>query len=165
MIRLATIEGAYRYRLERRVEVGPVAGGNLCFVMLNPSTADAFVDDATIRKCWKFAMREHFRGIVVVNLFAFRATDPAEMWRANAVTNIVGFRNDFFIKHAVAEADAVVVAWGRLPKQAQARADAVIEMIFANDGPPSCLGVNKDGSPKHPLYLADSTPFRPWSKQ
>lgn len=64
--------GRYRYRLTRRFADGPCA----TFVMLNPSTADETIDDPTIRRCRNFAIREGCGGLVVVNLFAYRATDP-----------------------------------------------------------------------------------------
>ena len=71
--------GTYRYRLWRywHTEREP-----LIFIMLNPSTADAMQDDPTIRKCIGFAKRLGFGGIEVVNLFAYRATDPRDL-RAN----------------------------------------------------------------------------------
>ena len=68
----------YRYRLARHWG----AGSALPFVMLNPSTADADNDDPTIRRCIAFAKREGAGGIVVANLFAFRATSPADMLAA-----------------------------------------------------------------------------------
>ena len=56
----------YRYWLERDRGERP-----LVFVMLNPSTADAEVDDPTIRRCRRFASDNGYTGIIVVNLYAF----------------------------------------------------------------------------------------------
>lgn len=72
--------GRYRYFLER---VLPSGDGAMCFVMLNPSTADGEADDATIRRCIYFAGREGCKNLWVVNLFAFRATDPRELLKVD----------------------------------------------------------------------------------
>lgn len=68
----------YRYRLERFWS-GKHA---LPFVMLNPSIADADIDDPTIRRCMRFARREGAGGIIVANLYAYRATEPNALWHA-----------------------------------------------------------------------------------
>ena len=73
-------DGLYRYHLERRWSDAPF----LTFVMLNPSTADAEIDDPTIRRCVGFSKREGAGGIAVVNLYAFRATSPADLRQASA---------------------------------------------------------------------------------
>ena len=70
--------GLYRYRLERFWSDKPA----LPFVMLNPSTADADLDDPTIRRCMGFARREGAGGIIVATLHAFRATTPEELRKA-----------------------------------------------------------------------------------
>jgi len=70
--------GLYRYSLTRTWS----AALPLPFVMLNPSTADADIDDPTIRRCMAFARREHAGGIIVANVFAYRATSPADLWKA-----------------------------------------------------------------------------------
>ena len=101
--------GRYRYRLTREL------GGKLTLtvVMLNPSTADGSADDPTIRRCKGFAKDWGYGRLVIVNLYAFRATDPREMWRmAHAdrdrphlpLGNIIGEDNDSAISRAVGEA-------------------------------------------------------------
>src|ERR1700677_1476546 len=85
----------YRYRLERFW--GP--GHALPFVMLNPSTADANIDDPTIRRCMGFSRREGAGGIIVVNLFAYRATEPSDL---PAGAERIGPENEFYL-HAVAD--------------------------------------------------------------
>jgi hypothetical protein len=107
MLRHATISdcGKFRYRLFRKWG----CGSPLLFVMLNPSTADGEKDDATIRRCLRFAMAHDFGELEVVNLFAYRATDPKELRRAGYP---VGPENDQHITDAVREAAAVCLAWG-----------------------------------------------------
>src|SRR5690349_21188818 len=95
MERLAVIEGAYRYRLDRWWDR---ALPPLIYIMLNPSTADAERDDATIRVCMGRAKNEGCGGIVVVNLFAYRATKPEDMKRA---ADPVGPNNDWYILSAL----------------------------------------------------------------
>ena len=127
----------YRYRLWRRWDgARPV----VAFVMLNPSTADARRDDPTIRRCIGFAKSWGFGGMEVVNLFAYRTTDPGELRR---VTDPVGADNDRHIRRAIARADLVVLAWG-----ARTRSRRLLSLPHAR-----CLGLTRAGQPRHPLYL------------
>lgn len=149
--------GLYRYTLARTWDEGkpPVV-----FCMLNPSTADSTQDDPTIRRCVGFAKKWGFGGLAVVNLFAFRATKPEDMVRA---ADPVGPENDAHIK-AAAKGRLVICAWGlfALPdrlKAVHARPRAILDLIRSVDGDPRCLGLTKNGRPKHPLYLrADALP-------
>lgn len=136
--------GLYRYNLSRQWGSGPVC----TFVMLNPSTADADQDDPTIRRCLAFARREKCESLLVVNLFAFRATNPKNL---SLALDPVGPENDGEIKKAfnlARENDwPIIAAWGS-NKFADERAKRVAQW-----GPLSCLGVTKHGHPRHPLYL------------
>lgn len=135
--------GTYRYELRREwAEDMPLA----CFVMLNPSTADASTDDPTIRKCIGFARRWGYGRIVVVNLFAFRATKPAVMRMAE---DPVGPDNDEAIAQAALDADLVVCAWGQ---HGRFRGRDVAVMGYL---PPRshALRIAKNGAPYHPLYV------------
>lgn len=175
--------GRYRYRLTREL------GGKLTltFVMLNPSTADGSADDPTIRRCKGFAKDWGYGRLVIVNLYAFRATNPRDMWRlAHAdrnrphlpLGNIIGEDNDSAIARAACEArgflggvcdgsgGVVVCAWGRggtvdkqLAKMHAERVERVAKLI---GGDLYCLGTNGDGSPKHPLYLPEDTEAMLW---
>ena len=78
--------GLYRYRLDRRWADGPTCG----FIMLNPSTADAEVDDPTIRRCIGFAKREACGALIVVNIYPLRATKPADLWAKGNATRCGG---------------------------------------------------------------------------
>jgi len=102
--------GTYRYALARYWGPGP----ELAFVMLNPSTADASVDDPTIRRCMGFARRENLGGIVVANLFALRATDPSAL-KASHVFAFGAGNYDALTNVALDAAEShlpVVCAWG-----------------------------------------------------
>ena len=135
----------YRYRLGRRWGDGPP----LVFVMLNPSTADAEQDDATIRKCIGFAERLGFVGIEVVNLYAFRATDPREL---RAAGYPVGPENDDHLEEVCRPAQTVVCAWGSNAKGLQRPVD-VLRTLKAWNVAPMALQVNAGGIPAHPLML------------
>lgn len=125
------------------------------FVGLNPSTADAELDDPTIRRCISFAQEWGMDGLVMVNLFAFRATDPRVM---KAAADPVGNPyNDFHIDNLARQARAVVAAWGAHGTFMD-RDKAVMELLRSSV-PMKCLGTTKSGCPKHPLYLAKKTPL------
>ncbi|MEC9374624.1 MAG: DUF1643 domain-containing protein, partial [Planctomycetota bacterium] len=101
--------GRYRYRLTRRFPDAPADGPAACFVMLNPSTADAERDDPTIRRCIGFARGWGCATLDVVNLFAFRATRPADL---RAAEDPVGPCNQRHVRAAIRRADMVIFAWG-----------------------------------------------------
>lgn len=138
----------YRYWLER--DKGPKS---LVFVMLNPSTADAEIDDPTIRRCRRFALDNGYSGIVVVNLYAYRATKPKDLFLSE---DPIGHDNDKYIIKA-ANTNDVCCAWGA--NADKIRAAEVIRMIQTAGGNPLCLGVTKSGAPKHPLYVKADQPL------
>lgn len=148
--------GTYRYVLRRRLNTHLRQVKTIMFVMLNPSTADAIEDDPTIRRCISFAKREGFTHMTVCNLFALRATDSKELLKAE---DPIGPTNDEHLEREACYHDFRVAAWGA-HKMAKQRAEEVILKY----GPFHCLGTNKDGSPKHPLYLAKSTQFVEFGK-
>jgi len=144
----------YRYRLTRAWDPGsPV----VAFVMLNPSTADADHLDPTVRRCVGFARDWGFGALEVVNLFAFRATDPADLVRA---PEPVGVDNDLAIVDAVRGVDRVVVAWGTRGTHRH-RAESVSTLLAGCHVRPMALGTTRDGHPRHPLYVpGDAAPAR-----
>lgn len=140
--------GVYRYHLSR---VWDPDRPNMLFVMLNPSTADAEADDPTINRCISFAKREQCGGVEVVNLFAFRSPYPKDL-RTTLDPN--GPENGKVLRRKILTHDGpVVAAWGN-ERFAQETGKHVTE-IFGDYM--LCLGHNKNGSPKHPLYLAGDT--------
>lgn len=155
MLRAATIteDGLYRYRLTRAWDYH---APQIAYVMLNPSTADAEIDDQTIKRCVFYAQREGFGSLAVVNLFAWRATHPIEL-RTMPVEK-VGEHNDRYIRDVVDRAGAVVAAWGAVAKPLAWRERNVRRMLPRDA---LCLGFTKHGAPRHPCRLADATPLVP----
>lgn len=154
--------GSYRYRLWRQWSA--VGSDRLLFVMLNPSTADAHTDDPTLRRCAGFARRLGFGGVEVVNLFAYRATDPTVMW---AATDPVGPENDQILTAVIPCHLTVVAAWGapknRRQQQAMApRVALVRELAGQRWNRLYHLGLTRDGHPRHPLYLPADAPLTRW---
>lgn len=151
-----SVDGVYRYELIREWKQ---FGKRMVFIMLNPSTADASVDDPTIRRCMGYARREGCGGIKVYNLFALRATDPKELAKS-ADPN--GESNYYHVSTALEIAeewrDIVVAAWGAYPK---ARRSGVYKLI-ANHPNVRCLGTTANGSPRHPLYVKGDQPLTEW---
>lgn len=139
--------GLYRYRLGRFWDN---TKRRVAFVMLNPSTADASEDDPTIRRCMGFAKQWGAGGIEVVNLFAFRSTDPHLLWTQ---PDPVGPDNNHHVRMVVSGVSRVVVAWGAGAKGGEVRVGEVMELLIGVNAQPLCLGRTKDGFPRHPLYV------------
>ena len=136
--------GKFRYSLSRGWGSGPP----VLWCMLNPSTADAQLDDATIRKCMGFTDRWGYMQMTVVNVYAYRATDPKDLATAGY---LVGSRNDEFIEAAARCAAFAVAAWGQNARKEDARHTA--ELLLKHlPGKVYTLGLTKDGAPRHPLY-------------
>lgn len=143
----------YRYDLGRRWGIGKTC----TFIMLNPSTADADIDDPTIRRCLGFARREDCRALRVVNLFAYRANDPADLIYGG--DNPIGPDNLSYLYDAIIEADGpLIAAWGAW-RGAQ-DPGGLLARLFP--GLLQCLGQTKSGAPRHPLYVRADAPLIPW---
>jgi hypothetical protein len=138
--------GAYRYLLRRSWDISRPA---VTFVMLNPSTADADQDDPTIRKCRGFADRLGYGALNVVNLFAYRATKPADLKRAGYPR---GPLCDEWIVKGVRETQAVLCAWG-VNARGLVRPAEVLDLVRAQGRTPKALHLTDDGIPWHPLML------------
>lgn len=145
---------SYRYRLSRRWSDGAV----LLFVMLNPSTADAEHDDPTIRRCIRFAQAEGFGALEVVNLFAFRATDPKDLRRSGY---LVGPDNDRHIEEAAAAAAKVCLAWGSNVAGLE-RPQLVLPLLRKVGTPLFVLRFTRSAYPQHPLMLPASCRLIPF---
>lgn len=155
---LITPCGRYRYVLERTL---PGVGGTICFVMLNPSDADASDDDPTLRRCIGFGRSLGYSRLRVVNLFAFRTPYPARLKAAHdECVDVVGPENE---SHLRGLPGTIVCAWGP-PKWdfVRARIATVVKLLEASKDPVYCLGTAKDGSPRHPLMLPARAELAPW---
>ncbi|MEI4488391.1 DUF1643 domain-containing protein [Frigidibacter sp. MR17.14] len=137
--------GRYRYLLLRRWAPGPRLG----FVMLNPSRATEARNDPTIARCEARARAAGYGGLVITNLFALCATDPARLKRARGP---VGRWNDAALDRAAAAAALTICAWG-LHGTHRGRDRAVLARLLARGAPLAALGLTRDGHPRHPLYL------------
>jgi hypothetical protein len=165
VIRKALVKGDDRFWLLRDWSWPAGDQGDvrtITFVMLNPSKADHRVDDPTIRKCIGFSTRLGFKRMWAVNLFSKRATDPRELqldvgrWLPNRVQ----------VRRRLVD-ECVVFAWGASVTRAAPtdRAYALgwlAEITQRLQVEPMCLGVSKDGHPRHPLMLPYTAPLRPW---
>lgn len=168
--------GLYRYWLRRLIGLrvlGRLVGEAkpICFVMHNPSTADATQDDPTIRRCIGYAKAWGGTELIVVNRFAYRSTDPDAIF-ATTTADPVGPENDEAIVRAVecchANGGLAVAAWGAPGASAkwrrkvlENRTQAILRMLADRGLPLHVLALSQDGTPKHPLYLkGDLLPTR-----
>ena len=126
-------------------------GGIANFIMLNPSTADDFFDDATIRRCVGFAKRWGFSGLVVTNLFAYRATQPKDLMTlvGNNAGEAIGDENDAHLEREAKEAKAIICAWGDNCDVLPHRDLDVIATLRIYDL--YCIRRTKKGNPCHPV--------------
>lgn len=142
----------YRYLLRR---VWDTTKPRMLYVMLNPSTADAEADDATIRSCVRLAATLDYGSIEVVNIFAWRATNPKDL---TDLDDPVGPRNYSTFVSAVRRCNVVVCAWGA-HAMAQVRSVYVVQYMEWRRPGARCFGKTKSGAPKHPLYIKGGTPL------
>lgn len=148
--------GTYRYQLSREPHDLYATCGPALFIMLNPSTADAALDDPTIRRCRGFAKAWDCAGIVVANLYALRATNPNDLL---VHADPVGPDNDMHLAAMIREHETVVCAWGANAKPERV---ALVSKMFHRLSRPMCLGTTKDGAPRHPLYIRADQPLINW---
>lgn len=155
---LLSEDGRYRYTLNR---IWGHPHDLVTWIMLNPSTADANLDDPTIRRCIGFARAWGHGGITVVNIYAYRATKPADLWKAGDPT---GPKNDETLRQALDQAarngTPVIAAWGA--HVGEYSGHWVYALAHARGVQLLALGTTKAGQPRHPLYLPKSATPEPW---
>lgn len=149
--------GKYRYALGRAFDDTFFGGGQpAIFFMVNPSTADHVLEDPTLGRCISFAQAWGCSGVVVVNLFAFRTSDPSELPARGAV----GRHNDSILRYALTlETKHAVIAWGNRPgpitRELWAERRSKMQRLFgAAARTPIAFGSTQSGEPLHPLYLS-----------
>ena len=138
--------GKYRYSLERSLSSEPKT---IAWIMLNPSTATAELDDPTIRRCMGFSRQWGFGHMLVGNIFGLRATRPEELYKAQDPT---GLKNWYHLVRVAFQSHMIIAAWGNhgaLYNQGR----RVKEILKSEGFKIYCLGTTKFGHPKHPLYL------------
>ncbi len=139
----------YRYVLRR---VWDRANPKIAFIGLNPSVADERIDDNTVRRCINISKRDGFGEMVMLNAFAYRSTDPSAL---NSKVDAEGKLNDSYILEECTSASKIVVAWGNHVPDARHGLLLTLLSSFSL----WCLAVNKDGKPKHPLYISNKAPL------
>ena len=150
---------ADRYALTRTWAAGPRLG----WLALNPSTANATVNDQTVLKIMHISEREGYGGAWVGNAYALRATTPLPLRRRDP--DPVGPENNWWLRRMLGQVPAVVLAWGDNGARpwARRRIAAVLALVEASGTPALCLGQTAGGQPRHPCRLANATPLEPWS--
>lgn len=156
--------GNYRYRLER--DCAPPSEGSkvIAYFGINPSTADATLDDATVRKWKGFTVRNGGHRFIVGNVYAYRATDVGALYHAD---DAVGPENLRHLKQIIADADILVPCWGssgKLLKSLRGRLKTVMYMLQASGKPVMHFGLTASGDPMHPLMLSYNTPLIEWAR-
>lgn len=150
IVRDAYIIDNYRYKLTR---IWNQKLDKITFIMLNPSTADADLDDPTILSCRRHAENWGYGGFEVVNLFAYKSTDMSALNNINEC--IIGKENDKYIKLSIERANKVILAWGNAlsEKKVTAHPERVNKVVkILGDIPLYCITLTQKGCPKHPLY-------------
>src|SRR5579871_51416 len=149
----------YRYWLTREWGQGPWCA----LIGLNPSTADETKDDHTITKVMQYLRSWGHSGLLMLNLYAFRSTDPSVMFAAQKKgVDIVGLQGNTYddlqeyIVVKFPQVSRVVAAWG---KGGGERGKVFGKLGLKMD----CLMRNSDGSPAHPLYLPTGLLPEPWN--
>jgi hypothetical protein len=154
--------GNYRYRLDREVsDSGPV----YAFFGINPSTADAAINDATVRKWIGFVQRWGGSRFIVGNLFAYRSTDVKALGN---VEDPFGDEIGDYVTDIITEADILVPCWGntsKIPPKHVCAVDVFLDALTSSGKPVKCFGFTKSGDPKHPLMLGYDTELVDWAIQ
>ncbi|AVS68170.1 hypothetical protein C8245_23125 [Paracidovorax avenae] len=156
--------GLYRYRLERQIAMdGPV----YAFFGINPSTADANLDDATVRKWIGFCKRWGASRLVVGNVWPLRSTDVRALASATRWLD-VGRENQRHVLAMAAEADVLVPCWGdrgKVPRAMHNELDELLSLLRGTGKPVRHFGLTKGGDPKHPLMLGYDTQLAEWPQE
>lgn len=151
----------YRYQLHRAFPLME-EGARYMFIGVNPSTADDYADDATVRKWKGFVSRWNGSQFSVGNLFAARATDVRKLTQ---MLDPIGPSNDDYLRAMMECAHIIVPCWGsrfKIPERLRIRIDAVTDLIKASGKTTRCFGRTNRGDPKHPLMLGYDTTLEEW---
>ena len=142
----------YRYTWIEWVDI--IGNGRVMFLMLNPSTADEEKADPTVRRCIGFTKAWGGHSLVVTNVFPLRSTDPAALLKHEEPES-VRQANEWWIRTCAKQSMFVVAAYGAHPA-AKERGPEIVRKLLNAGITVTCLGLSKDGSPRHPLYVKKS---------
>lgn len=165
--------GNFRYRLDRTslepLPEGdgshPLRGKVVAFFGVNPSTADAAINDPTVRKWIGFCRRWGVSSFIVGNVFSYRSTKVKELGKTPFPQGPAHFEH---LMKIIEDADVLVPCWGsvgKVPKNIRWHFDSLMGTLIRSGKPVLHFGIAKCGSPLHPLMLAYKTPITPWSHQ
>jgi hypothetical protein len=132
----------YRYTLTRTWDSSK---SKIVFIGLNPSTATELKNDPTVTRMIHLAQRLNHGSATVCNLFAFRATFPEDLKKAD---NPVGKENDLWLQNEINSASKVIACWGNHGKFLS-RSQEVLKFLKSYHH----FGFTKQGEPRHILYL------------
>jgi hypothetical protein len=143
----------YRYALWRQWEDGKPL---VMFIGLNPSKANETELDPTIKSVIRISKFNGYGGFYMMNCFPFVSTDPDEL-RDFGNTAL----NDHWLYTVASKCQDVVFAWGAFKVVKDLGRDAELKGMFPDA---KALFVNKNGSPKHPLFTKGATKLIPYNK-
>jgi hypothetical protein len=162
--RSAVFSSCRKYRYHLAIDLVDYADMSDCinFVMLNPSTADAFKNDPTVERCCRRAIAGGYGRVIITNLFAYRSTDPAALLD---LEDPEGPLNPAYLELARCFCHTRVFGWGPNVDKSP-KLSAVADRVSAPIGHELnyCLGVTKSGHPRHPLYVPYSQELVPYVK-
>ena len=138
----------YRYTLTHDIDI-TATQLTVCWIGLNPSTADEDRMDPTLRRIRSFSLRQGFGRFIMCNLYAFRSSKP---YRLREVSDPVGKENNFHISGSAWKSNLIVAAWGAITFKKE-RAQQVMKILEPIGVPVMCLGRTKEGHPRHPLFV------------
>ena len=166
MNNLCTFSPCRQYRFTLLHDAQQITAKTLCWIGLNPSTADEQQLDPTLRRIKAYTEREGFSSFVMLNVYPFRATDPKVMKAHHAsldhlTAERIAFENASHIRAAIRASGhkQFVCAWGvhapRIPPE-------LFSILVSDEFTPLCLGTTTEGHPRHPLYLSAAEPLVPY---
>ena len=147
-----SLDHKYRYVLTRKW-----SNNGIClFIMLNPSTADAYKFDPTVSRAYKIAKRLKLGELVVLNIFAIKGSDPSVI---KEYDDPIGKYNDYYINYYCKKSKMIIVAWGNHGSYNN-RSNDVKNILKRNKKGVYCIDINNSGEPKHPLYTKNNSKLK-----
>lgn len=137
----------YRYYLRREFKKNPKKF--LAFIMLNPSTANEKYNDPTVERCQNHAINKKYDGMIVLNIFAYRTTNPKKLLE---IKNPVGEKNNETIIKTINKHKNIICAWGNHGKILK-RSNEIKKILKKHKIKTYTFQITKKGEPKHPLYI------------